>query len=427
MNEEIALREELAPVKRKDRIGGLDLLRGFAILGIIPANMPSFNTPMMIENPFYFSSHWSEGLAHGLMHALIDTKFRTLFAIMFGAGLALQWTAARKKGRAFHPFYIWRQLLLIVIGLCHGWFLWYGDILFSYAIIGIAASVMVRTRPKTLLFLGALGVTFTSLIFLLIGYLQYPAGESPAALTQPQVQAAVANKPDSEFPMLSLFEDLDPGYEARVYREGTYLQQLKVRFVSWFYLMVFMFIYGWRLLGLFLLGIAFMKLRLFEAKGQNRITLKWMLGIGLGSGLLLEWPGAVLVGMGTLSEYQSLVLSGIHGLGALALALAYMAAVLLLPKHLSETGMLRFVSSVGRVALSAYLFETVACTVLFYSYGFGLNGSLNRVEIWAASIALGLLVIALAHTWTRFFHFGPVEWLWRSMAYFKVQPFLKRA
>jgi uncharacterized protein len=65
--------------------------------------------------------------------------------------------------------------------------------------------------------------------------------------------------------------------------------------------------------------------------------------------------------------------------------------------------------------------------VLFYSYGFGLNGSLNRVEIWAASIALGLLVIALAHTWTRFFHFGPVEWLWRSMAYFKVQPFLKRA
>lgn len=412
----------LGPIQKSDRLTGLDLLRGIAMLGIIPANMPTFNMPdRAAHNTYYFSEHWSEAASFGFLHAMVDNKFLTLFAIMFGAGLVIQWRSAEKKGIEFHPFYLNRLAILAVIGLIHGLLLWFGDILFWYAACGVLASIFVRQRARTLLGLSVASLLLSALLFFSVGFLIQKDAQPLDKWTHAKVseQARVVGS------VPYTFDEQRPGVEHRIYSQGSYREQMRARGIIWLGMLAIMFFYGWRILGLFFLGMAFMKWRLFDPRDGRRTILKWMLVLGFLVGAALEWPRAYLVTFGEVNEGEQFMIEGVHHIGATALSISYLALVLLLPSRWSKTGILRFFVNVGRVALSAYLFETVVCVLVFYSIGLGYYGEITRLQIWMASGALALIILGLAHFWTQRFRFGPVEWFWRSLAYGQWQPMKK--
>lgn len=414
----------LGPIRKSERLTGLDLLRGIAMLGIIPANMPTFNMPDRTDhNPFYFSDHWSEAASYAFLHGFVANKFLTLFAIMFGAGMVIQWRSAENKGMDFHPFYFKRLAILAVIGLIHGLLFWFGDILFWYSVTGVLASVFVKQSAKTLLGLGVGSLLLSALLFFSVGTLLEDQTQPLENWTKNQVaeQAKVVGA------VPYTLEEQRPGVEHRIYSEGTYKEQMRARGGIWLGMLVFMLFYGWRILGLFLLGMALMKWGLFDPRGGRRRILKWMLGLGLFFGFALEWSRAYLVTFHSLNEGQQFMMEGVHHIGATALSLGYLSLVMLLPQRWSETGPLRFFVNVGRVALSAYLFETLACVLVFYSIGLGMYGQLTRLQIWGGSALLAFCILCMASAWTRTFRFGPVEWFWRSLAYDQWQPIWKKS
>lgn len=412
----------LGPIEKSDRLTGLDLLRGIAMLGIIPANMPTFNIPdRAAHNTYYFSEHWSEAASYAFLHGVVDNKFLTLFAIMFGAGMVIQWRSAVNKGIEFHPFYLKRLAILAVIGLIHGLLFWFGDILFWYSACGVFASFFIKQNARRLLALSIGSLLLSAALFFSVGYLYKDEAPPLEKWTHAKVseQARVVGK------VPYTIDEQRPGVEHRVYTEGSYREQLRARGIIWLGMLAIMFFYGWRILGLFFLGMAFMKWRLFDPRGERRRILKWMLGLGILVGISLEWPRAYLMTFAELNEGEQFMVEGVHHIGATALSIGYLALVLLLPQRWSDTGVLRFFVNVGRVALSAYLFETVACVFVFYSIGLGFYGELTRLQIWMASGALALIILCLATLWTRSYRFGPVEWFWRSLAYDQWQPMRK--
>jgi uncharacterized protein len=144
--------EVLGPIRERDRIIALDALRGFAVLGILFVNMPFFSMPValaagakgLVDAPAMEEMSWA------IVEILVKYKFLSLFSLLFGAGLVVQMTRAEAKGRRFVPLHLRRLGVLAAFGLAHALLLWYGDILFRYAVLGLLPLLMRKARPRTL-------------------------------------------------------------------------------------------------------------------------------------------------------------------------------------------------------------------------------------------------------------------------------------
>ena len=186
---ETRLPPPLGPVKERERIVALDVLRGFALLGIFMVNMQFFAMPFgeLISPDFYDGASIGDVLAWGFVKAFFEYKFISLFSLLFGAGLIIQMTRAEARGRRFVPLYLRRLLVLAVIGLVHGFGLWYGDILFVYACAGLVVFLCRRWRPKTMLIIaGAIvgffsGVQLLAAVGIFIWSVWFSGGESATA------------------------------------------------------------------------------------------------------------------------------------------------------------------------------------------------------------------------------------------------------
>ncbi|MCO5169571.1 MAG: DUF418 domain-containing protein [Planctomycetes bacterium] len=403
------------PTGERQRIVALDVLRGVAILGILPVNVLSFALPAaVIEDAVHFMSPArSEAWAHGLLQTLVSYKFITIFALLFGAGLALQRSRAGADA-SFYPRTGWRLALLAGLGLLHAFGLWHGDVLFFYATIGAVALALSWFPTPALLALGVLGaVVIPSVVLLLVSLVPVPVELGPrtleAALAAPDAAGAVGS--------------VGIGREVEVFRGGTYLEMLGVRAVHWLYqLGAMLMIFGWRVAGLFFLGIAAERLGLLRPDERGRRVLRWMLVLGLVIGLPVELWQATVKATGPVPYAALLRVEAAHQVGSLALALAYAAGVLLLPAAWLPEAPLRWLSNVGRLALTNYLGQTVICTTIFYAYGLGWFATLTRVQLWGVAVAVWVVQLALSALWLRWFVMGPVEWAWRSLTWLKVQP-----
>lgn len=403
------------PTREGQRIVALDVLRGVAILGILPVNVLSFGLPAaVIEDPVHFMSPArSEAVAHGLLQALFGYKFITIFALLFGAGLALQ-RARAADDPAFYPRTGWRLALLAGLGLAHAFGLWHGDVLFFYATIGAVALALSWFPMPALLALGLLGaVAAPAGVLLLMSLAPVPAEVGPrtieAALAAPDLAGAVG--------------PIGLGREVEVFRGGSYVEMLGIRALHWLYqLGAMLLIFGWRVAGLFFLGIAGQRLGLLRPDERGRRVLRALLVVGLVVGLPLEVWQAVVKATGPAPHATLMRVEAAHQVGSLALALAYASAALLVPAAWLPRAPLRWLSNVGRLALTNYLGQTVICTFVFYSYGLGLFATLTRVQLWGVALAVWAVQLALSALWLRWFVMGPVEWAWRSLTWLKAQP-----
>lgn len=411
----------MKPVEEKQRITALDTLRGIAILGIIPANMPSFAMPTAANRaPLYMSSASSESLSYFVWQAFVDLKFLTIFAMLFGAGMALQFKKS-EQGLEFAGQYLWRMVLLMLIATGHVLLLWFGDILFWYALIGMVAMIFLIAPPPGQFTLGV--------VFVFVGALSWWAlsqMDTSQVRDQQQWTHARAMKELAASSIESLDNDImniHPGVETVRTRDGDFGDIFRLRMRHWLSLaLAFMLIYGWRVLGLFLIGMALMNTDYFHPEGRNRWRdgLFLLIGLTLGLGLEVFWGQSNTYGQ--VSAGQWMRLEAMHQISALFLSLAYMTLVLNMPSQWCETGILSPFTKVGRMALSNYLGTSLICALIFYGWGFGQFGSWTRLQIWGGSAAIGVGLMVFSALWMRFFKFGPVEWLWRSAVHFERQP-----
>jgi uncharacterized protein len=413
----------LTPVGEGERVVMIDVLRGFAILGVLIVNIQFFAFTVSGATDW----HWeglspADSLARGAIQFFAEAKFITLFSILFGMGLAIQSERAAAKGRSFVGTYVRRLVVLLLIGAAHATLLWYGDILLCYALVGFIALLFHKARPRTLMIV-AIVMFFVPVLFMTSCTVLMP-GEMAQSSMDWNYIAKQNNATSSDQPAYEFFEFMAD--EERVYQSGTWSDMVLHRSATyamiWFAMLI---VYNWRVLAMFLLGIYFIRRRVFTEPDRHRGTYRRMVGIGLGVGLPLQLLALTAHRLDPESGWVFLLyFLGLY-LGSMCLALAYAGIVALVCLNKDWLDRLSPVAAVGRTALTNYLSHSVICGFIFYSYGLG---QFNRIGYWSALLivfAIFAAQLVISPIWLRFFKFGPLEWMWRSLAYWKAQPMLR--
>ena len=369
----------MTPIAPAEREPVLDALRGFAILGILIVNMEVMR-----------GSAWLDQLDSGAVAAqpgpleriagfaigwLAAGKFLSSLAILFGVGAALIAARSLRAGESPRPLLARRYIWLMAIGVAH-MFVYPGDILFLYGATGLALLVFVNVRPLTALCWSLLLLAaYNALDFSILMSAALAAGALSDVLADHATQAL-------------------------------YLQPLQFVVLPW-------------ILALFLLGYAVARAGIANDLAAHRTMLKygaWLgLAIGLPANFALGFAGP-LPGWGPISPDESGWITGwtTFGLtiGAPVLAVGYLCTLSLLCLRYGAPARL---AAVGRMALTAYLLESVLAVVVFR--GFGLYEKLTTASAMIVVAGLWAAVLVICPLWLRRFRMGPVEWLWRSLAY----------
>jgi uncharacterized protein len=399
-------------VVASERIRSLDVLRGFAVLGILIMNIQSFaSIGAAYMNPFaYGSMEGANRLVWLLSHLLADAKLMTIFSILFGAGIVLMMERQKAAGRPAVRVHLRRMVVLLAFGIAHGYLLWYGDILHGYAVCGLVVFLLRRRSIRTLLILGVLAVGVASAIGMLWQVtMPYWPEEAVTDMEQtwwqPSEEAITA--------------------ELEGYRAG-WLDQQSRRVADTFFMQTWLLLTDviWRAGGLMLIGMALYRLGVLSA-GLSARSYRLMAAIGFLTGL-------PVVGCGVYFRFQSgwdvrsalFLGSQFNYWASIPVALAWIAVVMLICKSGSAWAerIRRPLASAGQMALSCYLLQTIICTTIFYGHGLALFGRVDRVGQILIVVAVWTVLLIFSTLWLRHFRFGPFEWLWRSMTYMKLQP-----
>ena len=396
----------IGPIEPRERLLVIDVLRGVAILGILIVNMDSYAWPMALPRLGWAeSTGLADRLAGFFIRLMAEGKFYPLFSFLFGFGLAMQMTRAEAKGAPFARLYRRRLLVLLGIGLAHAVLLWYGDILVTYAALGFLLLAFRHRRPKTLLIWAAvcwlLPVVMTGLLFLAM------RGAMPPAAADLLQRIAMAGSADDATAVARSIE---------IYGHGTFTQIVaqRVRDLEALY-QIGLFSFP-TIFAMFLLGVWAGRRGIFSDPAGSRPLFKkialWGLVIGgignLGSVLARDLSGGGL--------WADFIGEAAHALTAPVLMLGYVATIALLMTAPSWRR-LTPLAAVGRMALTNYLFHSLICTTIFYSYGLGLYGRIGLVQGLGLAAVIYTAQVVWSGWWMRRFPYGPVEWVWRATTY----------
>lgn len=425
-------REPVAPVATPERHAALDALRGFALLGILTMNviagMPAaayFNAPLAGGFTGWNFAAWLVG------YIAFNEKMMTIFSMLFGAGLVLVSDRAAARGRSPVTYFLRRTFALLIFGLLHAYFLFYGDILYTYALCSLAVYWFRNFSPRTLLVLGVLMI-IPGLIFMLASGVFFHfakaaavrveaarlAGTTPTASDKALAEAWAESSRDFH-PSAE-----DVAKEVALHRTGSYWDVTRKRIGEAIGLQTFVFgfMLFWTVGGRMLIGMALMKLGVWT--GERSIGFyRRMCLTGYALGLPLVAAGAyfqvkhdfdvVYLFLGDLlwNEFGSILVASGHA-----------GALLWLWKAGAFPRLMALLAAVGRMALTNYLLQSLIMLLFFDT--FGMFDRLDRVGLSVFVMAVWAVQLTISPLWLRAFRFGPAEWLWRSLTYWRVQPML---
>ena len=506
------------PVSANQRLGAMDLLRGFALCGILLMNIVNFAWPggayTSVTFPYYSLQsigevpdpeirdkeiakaekdfnrkqkdknrkqrelepkpqyalgdlRWcavssdADLYEFAFADLLVDNKMRTLFSMLFGAGVILM--ADHSKGKRNRPGWLHyrRMFWLLVLGAAHGYLLWTGDILFAYAAIGLWLYPLRKLRARWLCALG-LGLLLTPLAIAwfapnVIEWVKEKGRSVEQNLEAIEKQTAEnpPTSPDNSAPQESAVEPekdelywLDAkflaGYRAldamrkrgprpdlvtldiRKQRTQTYSEGVVERFwdLIWAQLAE-LIVLGFLALGWpMVLGMALMKLGFFTGNWTTKSYGWWTVCLYV-IGIPMTWWALILSTQGGNSvATQVRMILPLEWIGSLLLTLANASALLWLWKTNRINWLASRLQAAGQMALSNYLFDSLLCSFIFSGYGLAFYGTIPRVGLAALVAAIWVFQLTISPWWLEHFRFGPVEWLWRSLTYWKIQPLL---
>ena len=413
---DLTVKPTLAPVQQAERIQIVDILRGFALFGILLVNMAIFSHPFQtILFPADPAMPWYDRAAAWLIHFAAEGKFYSLFSLLFGLGLTLLMERIQARGGRFVPLYGLRLLVLLVIGAIHASLIWMGDILLMYALIGFLLILFRKARPRTLL--------IWAVILIAIPLLFTAAATGLVELGRAMPEGAT--QIDQAFAQTEAGYAADLARASRVYTSGTFLAVTEQRIYDYSSMgLTSFFVLGFNVLAMFLVGVWFGKRQVFQDLEANRPRFRKLLIWGLIVCIVGNATYATLIM--TLPRFNpnwTLLLATVaQGAGAPLLCLAYLSALALLSLRPCWGARLKVLAPVGQMALTNYLMQSIICTLIFYGYVLGLFGKVGPAAGILLTVVIYLIQIPISHWWMKRFRYGPAEWLWRSLTYLKPQP-----
>jgi uncharacterized protein len=395
-----------------ERIVTLDIVRGVAVMGILAMNIAAFAMPFQAYmNPAAFGSEGAADYASwALNFVFIDGKMRGLFSFLFGASMLLVIERAAASGRSPARVHYVRMAWLLVFGLLHFYFIWFGDILAGYAQVGMIAYLFHRLSPKTLVRWGVGLIIVQTLIF---------AGLAAATF---YLQHAIA-QPGAEADLLQQWQQLNgqfgvPTEQALATKmsmfHGSYLPMVEHRLGKLLEPFQATLMFGWETLAYFLLGMALLKTGFFRGEWEPaRYKRLLLIGYGIGIPAYAALAFALYRDGFTLPMIFACAMAATTPFRPL-MVIASACLIILLARR--GGWLVQRIAAAGRAAFTNYLGTSVLMTTLFYGYGLGLYGTLSRVELWAVVIATWVLMLLWSKPWLERFRYGPLEWLWRSLS-----------
>ena len=398
--------DTLHPVSTHERIDLIDVVRGFALFGVLLANLVWLTTDVVLTDHRIAQLPTAplDRIAKPLIVFFVDGKFYTLFSFLFGLGFAIQLSRAAERGRAVVAVYARRVTVLAVIGALHLVLLWYGDILLMYALLGFAL-LAVRHWDGRILIILALALA----LFARAAVEAYPRIAHGPSGPPADAQAVAAAEKEQR---LAVFDD---GSYRDIVRENIRFahSDLVARGIGLFLMPQ---IFSRFLFGLYV-GRRRWAERSVDLLPMVRRVLPWTVALGV-IGNYLKINGQV-----GLDSYWVIASNPVVEAGVLAMSFSYLSAIVLLfhrsPRWRERLGRL---APVGRMALTNYLTHSVLYVVLFTGVGFGLYGAVGPALCLVFSVAIFGAQIAFSRWWLARYRFGPAEWLWRTLTYGQLQP-----
>ena len=443
LNASIAISETLAlppnvprPVANAERFQTVDLVRGFALLGILLMNIPGFGID---GSAFYNIIHGPHNTADYYTMAAIfsffDGTMRGLFSMLFGAGMVL-FTMNKKElegGATVAEYYYRRLLWLVVFGVINAYvLLWPGDILFYYGLFGMLLYPFRKAAPKWLIVIG-LACFATGFFTQQLGYTEYrekrleyvkaiSAEKAHVKLTDKQKAAKAQweeieknRKPDPERVNRDVSK-MRSGYGVMFsyFTERNGNMEAMVTYRDWPDMLGMMFI------GMGLLALGFFSNKL--STSTYAMTLLVGYGVGIPIGLIFFSKGIAVTDIGRYLDAYRVPHWALYDLRRVLLSVGHASLLMLVFTSRIIPWLMKVLSNVGQMAFTNYLMQSIICTLIFYGYGLGYYNKLSFHQLYYIVGSVWILQMIYSSIWLRYYRFGPFEWLWRSLTYWKVQP-----
>lgn len=405
----------------KQRIVAIDALRGFALLGILLMNISSYALPSIAYfNPTVYGGDelWNR-LVFSLSHILADQKMMALFSMLFGASVMLVTGKMEKQGQSPLKFHYVRNFWLLIIGLIHSIFIWDGDILVVYALCSFALYWLRRLPPQWQLGLGLFVFFVPS--FLSVGissvlpHLETADWRYLESYWQPTATAVTAEIERYRGSYAGqVAHRLEKDSAATPYTTGQGLLEMSllVEFFS-------------RALGMMLVGMAFYTWGILTAQRSNTFYRHMALW-GFGVGLPLTFISLYQYNAHNWDAFYSLFTGRIpNHIATPFVASGYLALVMLWSRSGFLADLHGRLAAVGRMALTNYIGQSLIATFIFYGFGLGLFGAVSRVQLWLIVLLIWGGQTFFSTWWLRHFRYGPLEWVWRCLSYWRWQPIHK--
>lgn len=390
------------PLPLSGRVQLIDTLRAMALFGVILMNIISM--VMMFQADAIMARAATVDLITGVTDLVfLQGKARSCFAFLFGVGFGVMLHRAQAAGRAFNGFY-WRRMgVLFVFGAINQLFLFWGDILMIYALVGATLPAFRYLSDRALLrtaMVLVLGVPVMQ------GLWNMSIGAPVPPITNDEMEVWTASA-------------------TQVFHHAPYGPQivnanLQTLLYRWGNDPIHMGVYVIGVLGLFLLGMWVARRGILFDVPAHRPLLRRVAWVALPLGFLLSLLNASInLGWQPAQPMAGVVTASYAGLAVMSMG--YVALFALLLDRRGE-GFKCLLAPVGRMALTNYLASGGIGALVYHGYGLGLMGKLSMAQMNLLAVAVFVLLVVFSHVWLRFFRQGPLEWLWRVCTYRKWQP-----
>ncbi|MCL0063178.1 DUF418 domain-containing protein [Peptococcaceae bacterium] len=401
---------KLLPHRPSERIVELDVLRGFALFGLLLINILLFSSPLFYWLQAGIKEPWDgaiDKIVFIIIHTFVWTKFFVLFTVLFGIGFYIFMERAHKKRKRPSLLFFRRLIILLIIGLVHAFFIWFGDILVLYAIVGLLLPIFYKRRPKTII-VCVIILLLLSLIPTLLGYLVW------SALPQ-DFRLEIMQEMIEESKLLAQ-------NAMYAYSQGSFSDIMAQRITDVLIAYEMYLYYGlFYTLAMFLIGVYIAKKGILKDISGNISLIKKACVLSFIIGVLFSISKIFcFYAMSPLDidiYYVLYTLSCI--IGDTALGLFYASAIVLLMQKKWREKLLPL-ADVGRMALTNYIMQSVICTTIFYSYGLALYGKVGPAVCMIIAVAVFIVQLIFSRWWLKKWQYGPLEWVWRRLTYGKI-------
>lgn len=375
----------------QERIFSLDIMRGFAILGIFLVNMISFHSPFLYIDPMKWWNDTLSKAAYSFIDIFAQASFYPLFSMLFGYGLVILMERSQRKQVNFYMIAIRRLFLLLLIGMIHAFFIWHGDILINYGVLGFILLLLLKLSGKGLMITGLLLYVIPNIFLTLL------------------LAIGMLFAPEEEW---SPYDEQSAADSIEVYSQGSFTEITEQRARDWYEVnnLEFFFFSLTYILPLFMLGAGAAKLKWLENFERYRKRLFFIMLVSGITGIIIKVLPYLFDRNIAMDYIQDIF-------GGPLLSIAYAFIIVFLVNRKQTALFLSPLAAVGKMSLSNYLFQSLVSTFIFYSYGLGFYGKISLFEGTILALAIYVVQASGSFIWMKHFYYGPLEWLWRSFTY----------